>query len=171
HGCTSIIVTHDNRILDVADRIVNMVKGRIVSNVHLKETEVICEFLSKVPSFACLTTDTLTYVADRMKKERFAEGTAVIRQGDPGDKFYLIRSGTADVSITDEDGSSRVVRQLKAGDFFGEMALLANKPRSATVTATQELDTFTLDKQTFDDVLARSETFKEQLRKVYFLRQ
>jgi putative ABC transport system ATP-binding protein len=171
HGCTSIIVTHDNRILDVADRIVNMVDGHIVSNVLLKESEVICEFLSKVPSFADLTTDMLTYVAERMVKESFAPGSVVIRQGDPGERFYLIRAGAAEVAITDDDGTTRVVRQLKAGDFFGEMALLANKPRSATVTATEELDTYTLDKKRFDEVLCHSETFKEQLRKVYFLRQ
>src|SRR5438105_4056048 len=49
---TVVIVTHDNRILDVADRIVNMVDGRIVSNVAVKEEVVICEFLSRCPAFA-----------------------------------------------------------------------------------------------------------------------
>ena len=54
-GCTIIIVTHDNRILDVADRIVNMVDGYIHSNVLVQESAAICEFLRECPPFADLT--------------------------------------------------------------------------------------------------------------------
>jgi putative ABC transport system ATP-binding protein len=63
-GCTIIMVTHDNRILDVADRIVNMVDGRIRSDVAVHETSVICAFLRQFPLFADLQTSTLTEVAD-----------------------------------------------------------------------------------------------------------
>src|SRR5205814_7368580 len=50
-GCSIIIVTHDNRILDVADRIINMVDGHIISDVLVKESVIICEFLMKCPVF------------------------------------------------------------------------------------------------------------------------
>ena len=65
-GCTIIMVTHDNRILDVADRIVNMVDGQIKSDVAVQETSVICEFLKEFPLFADLTPNTLAEVADKM---------------------------------------------------------------------------------------------------------
>src|SRR5262249_35504543 len=79
---TILIVTHDNRILDVADRIVNMVDGRIKSNVLVKESVAICLFLSRCPAFAGLTPDTLTQVAEKMAKERHPAGAVIFRQGD-----------------------------------------------------------------------------------------
>src|SRR5262249_28093220 len=59
-GATSLIVTHDNRILDVADRIVNMVDGRIKSNVLAKESVTICLFLARCAAFSSLTPDALS---------------------------------------------------------------------------------------------------------------
>ena len=93
-NCTILMVTHDNRILDVADRIVNMVDGRIKSNVFVHESAFICEFLQKCPAFSKLTPRTLTEVADKMSAEHHPQGGVLIRQGDPGDKFYLIRQGS-----------------------------------------------------------------------------
>ena len=66
-NCTIIMVTHDNRILDVADRIVNMIDGRIKSNVLVRVSAEICEFLRNVPVFQHLTPQTLSEVADQMK--------------------------------------------------------------------------------------------------------
>jgi CRP-like cAMP-binding protein len=94
----------------------------------------------------------------------------VIRQGDPGDKFYLIRSGSARVSI--RDGlTSRVVATLEAGDFFGETALLRGEPRNATVDAAEDIELYVLGKDDFQHVMATSASFKEQLLKVIFERQ
>ena len=116
------MVTHDNRILDVADRIVNMVDGHIKSNVAVKETSVICEFLKGFPLFADLTPNTLAEVADQMMIHEAAKGDVVIRQGDVGDLFYLIRSGSVDVLISDGT-EERKVADLKEGQYFGEAAL------------------------------------------------
>ncbi len=91
---TILIVTHDNRILDVADRIVNMVDGHVISDVVVSEAAVICEFLRKSDVFSALDPRTLSEVADKMGLETHPAGTVLVRQGDPGDKFYLIRSGT-----------------------------------------------------------------------------
>jgi len=65
-GCTTIMVTHDNRILDVADRIVNMVDGHIKSNVVVREASVICDFLKEIPLFDHQTPNTLAMIADQM---------------------------------------------------------------------------------------------------------
>ncbi len=168
--CAILMVTHDNRILDVADRIVNMIDGRIKSDVLVRESSLICEFLSQCPVFARLTPRTLTEVADKMTLERFPAGAVIIRQGDPGDKFYLIRRGTVHVAVR-ENGASRQVATLSQGDFFGEAALLTGEPRNASVVAEDEVEVYTLGNEDFQAVLKASATFEEELRRALFERQ
>ena len=115
--CTILMVTHDNRILDIADRIVNMVDGRIVSSVLVQESALICDFLANCPLFAPLTPRTLSYVADHMKLEVYSPGAVVTRQGDPGDKFYMIRSGSVDV-IKEEAGRPSDRESVAAWGFL-----------------------------------------------------
>jgi putative ABC transport system ATP-binding protein len=170
NGSTIMIVTHDNRILDVADRIVNMVDGRIVSNVQVAESVVICEFLRKCPAFLTLTSDALIEVADRMFMERHPAGGVIIRQGDVGDKFYLIREGSVDVYIGNGI-ESRLARTMREGEFFGEIALLTDQPRTATVIAKENALLYALSKADFKATLDTSSSFAEQLRKGFFLRQ
>lgn len=67
-------------------------------------------------------------------QEFFSAGTAVVRQGDRGDKFYIIRGGTVVVTKREEDGERRV-GTLCRGEYFGEQALLHQDRRLATVTA------------------------------------
>jgi putative ABC transport system ATP-binding protein len=167
---TIFIVTHDNRILDVAHRIVNLVDGRIVSNVLVRESVAVCLFLSKCPAFAGLTPDTLTAVADKMVLERYPAGTVLIRQGDVGDKFYLLRHGSVDVIVDEGLPTRRQLAVLKEGEFFGEMALLSGEPRNATVIAREAVQVYTLGKNEFQAAIAASPPFREQLYKAYFQR-
>lgn len=170
HRTTIVMVTHDNRILDVADRIITMVQGRIKSNVLVRESSLVCEFLLQCPVFARLTPRTLTEVADQMVAETHPAGAVIVRQGDPGDKFYVIRSGSVDV-IVDENGKRRTVATLGRGDFFGEAALLTGAPRNATVVAKEDVEVYTLGKQEFQAVLRASASFEEEIRKALFERQ
>ncbi len=169
-GCTIIIVTHDNRILDVADRIVNMVDGRIHSNVLVQESAVICEFLRQCPPFADLTPRSLSEVADQMKAVLYPPGTTIIRQGETGSEFYLLRKGSVDVTQR-RSGSEQQIATLEEGDFFGEVALLEDQPRNATVTTRTETLCYTLSKAEFRQVISQSHTFEEELRKALFERQ
>jgi len=167
---TILMVTHDNRILDVADRIITMVQGRIKSNVVVRESSLVCEFLRQCPIFTQLTPRTLTEVADQVVPEKHPAGAVIVRQGDPGDKFYVIKSGSVDV-IIDDGTSRRTVATLGKGDFFGEAALLTGEPRNATVVAREDLELYTLGKEEFRAVLQASATFEEELRKALFERQ
>jgi putative ABC transport system ATP-binding protein len=167
---TIFIVTHDHRILDIADRLVNLVDGRIISNVAVRESVAICEFLLQCPVFATLTPGTLTTVADKMVREQYAAGAVIIRQGDEGDKFYLIHQGTVDVMR--EDGTTRhLVNTQGPGEFFGERALLTGEPRSATVQARGEVELYTLGKDDFQAALHTSPSLRDQLMRVFFQRQ
>lgn len=76
----------------------------------------------------------------------------VIRQGDVGDRFYIIREGEGAVFMTDDKGR-RKVNHLFKSDFFGEAALLSNEPRTATVEAITKLTCLTLNRETFVEIL------------------
>jgi putative ABC transport system ATP-binding protein len=167
-GSAIMIVTHDNRILDVADRIVNMVDGYIVSNIEVAENIAISKFLSKCSVFEGAAPQLLSEIAAKMKREKHAPGAAIIRQGDRGDKFYVMRNGHAEVSRVRDGNRTDTLVTLGPGAFFGELALLRDEPRAATVTALEPVEVLTLSKDIFLEVRKNLGTFEEQLRKATF---
>jgi putative ABC transport system ATP-binding protein len=167
------MVTHDSRILDVADRIVNMVDGHIESDVVVNAAIRVCETLRKSEVFQHLSPTELLNIAQKMKTETFAAGDAVFRQGEPGDKFYIIGAGKLDVVI-DAGGVAgkerKLVRSMAEGAFFGEKALLTGEARSASIVATTPCTLYALGKDDFHSALAASDSFNDQIRKVAFQR-
>jgi putative ABC transport system ATP-binding protein len=161
-GCSIIIVTHDDRILDVADRLVKMEDGRIKADVAVHETREIVDLLRQTTLFSDLPTSMLIEIAVKMRGEMSQPGETVIRQGDPGELFYLIRSGRVDV-IIDKNGRKDTVAQLTDGQFFGELALKTDEPRNATIVTRAPSVFYTLGKADFKDALARSKTFVDEL--------
>src|SRR5262249_36295913 len=121
--------------------------------------------------FAGLSVDALTKVASKMSFERFPAGGVIIRQGEEGDKFYLLRHGLADVYINDPNGNQQLVNTLKEGEFFGERALLSGQVRSATIIAKNAVETYVLGKADFQAALMSLDSFKQQIYKAYFQRQ
>ncbi|MDQ3992743.1 MAG: cyclic nucleotide-binding domain-containing protein, partial [Actinomycetota bacterium] len=97
-----------------------------------------------VPLFAALAPEALEQVAAALVPVRFAAGEAIVRQGERGDRFFLIRRGAATVSVDGRQG-----QPLAPGDFFGEIALLRGVPRTATVRAIGDLDAYAVDAATF----------------------
>ena len=160
-----IMVTHDFRVIECADRLVHMVDGKIVSDVVLHDALRICEFLRAVDLFRALTPVQLTAVAEKMTKRHFAPGETIIREGEAGEEFFLISDGEVDVVRADHE-----VARLGRGEFFGEVALISGEPRNATIIATEPLDTFVLGKSDFQAAVVSSPSFREQLYRVYFVR-
>jgi putative ABC transport system ATP-binding protein len=160
-----IMVTHDYRIIECADRLVHMVDGRIASDVVLHDALRICEFLRAIEPFRALTPAQLTHVAEKMTKRHFAAGETVVREGDAGEEFFLISDGEVDVVRADHE-----VARLGRGEFFGEVALISGEPRNATVVATEPVDTFVLGKSDFQAAVGSSPSFRDQLYRVYFVR-
>jgi putative ABC transport system ATP-binding protein len=164
-GAAVMMVTHDHRIIDSADRLVHMVDGRIVSDVVLHDALRICEFLRAIELFKTLTPRQLTDVAEKMSKHHYAAGETIIRAGDLGSEFFLISDGEVEVIRADHE-----VARLGPGDFFGEVALISGEPRNATVVAQNAVDTFVLGKADFEAALSASQSFRDQLYRIYFLR-
>ena len=164
-GTAIVMVTHDHRIIELADRLVHMVDGRIVSDVMLNDALRICEFLKDVEGFKNLTPTELTQVAESMTKRHYLPDEVVIREGDTGHELFLISEGAVKV----ERGASEVAR-LGPGEFFGELALMSGQRRNATVVAAAPLETYVLGEAQFRAAIEASADFREQLRRVYFLR-
>jgi putative ABC transport system ATP-binding protein len=170
-GCTVLMVTHDNRLLELADRIVNMVDGTIKSDVILHHAIIICEFLRSVELLKHLTPTEITHIAEKMQRRRYPKGRVIIRQGDPGEEFFVIARGSVDVLRRYESGEYRHVKTLETGDFFGEAALVENVARNATCIAATDADVYALGKTTFKAALESSASFKDQIYAAFFQRQ
>ena len=96
------------------------------------------------PIFAPLPASTLEQLAHALEEVPASAGEEIVRQGEPGDRFYLIKRGGFDVYVDGEP-----VQSLEAGDSFGEIALLRNVPRTATVRARTEALLYALDRRHF----------------------
>jgi cAMP-dependent protein kinase regulator len=124
----------------------------IVMDSTIKRRKENQNFFKDIPTFATLTEVEQLTIADALVTEKFTDGELVVKQGDMGDKFYIVRSGEA-VCTQEVDGATVVVGRLMTGGYFGEIALLTSKPRQATVSAKGELVALSLDRATFTRVM------------------
>jgi CRP-like cAMP-binding protein len=97
------------------------------------------ELLKRVPLFADLESRELRSVASTMKERSFAPGQVLAQEGQGGIGFFVIEEGEARVDVGGQE-----VSRLRRGDYFGEIALIADSPRTATVTADTDVTTLGL---------------------------
>jgi CRP-like cAMP-binding protein len=111
------------------------------------------QFLAKVPLMKRLPKDQHPLVAGVCVSADFKQGATVIKQGDPGDEFFVIKAGEANVMVDTPDSKEpKKVAKLKAGDYFGENALLRDEPRTATIVASTALTTFKITRAKFQEL-------------------
>ncbi|XP_022819794.1 cGMP-dependent protein kinase, isozyme 1-like [Spodoptera litura] len=119
-----------------------------------QEQEDNIRFLSSVPLLQGIHPLVLGKMSEFLKREFFAAGTPVVRQGERGDKFYIIRGGTVAVTKRDGDSGDQLVGTLGRGQYFGEQALIHEALRLATVTAQPPgVECLTLDRGPFTEFL------------------
>ena len=107
-------------------------------------------FLEEVPLLSSLTPYERSKIADALQSQKFPAGHTIIREGDPGHSFFLLESGEA---VAHRSDSQTPVKHYKKGDFFGELALLNDAPRAASVVSTTEVRVATLGKSAFQRLL------------------
>jgi CRP-like cAMP-binding protein len=108
------------------------------------------DVLSDVPLFSGLSKRHLNRIAEVAKSRRYSRYSTIVRAGDPGDAFFVILDGTVLVKTP-----GKRPKRLAAGDSFGEMALLDDAPRSATVDADDEVLVMLLGRKAFNRILEK----------------
>jgi len=151
-GTTILMVTHDS---DLA--------RRVNRTILISDGEVVNEYL--VRALSTLTQDQLVDISRNVKPEIYQPNSAIIRQGEKGDKFYILLNGQADVFINMPGGSELQVNQLKPGQYFGEMALLGGGLRAATVKASHDapVSVAAFDEKSFNSLMDDSRSLREEL--------
>ena len=110
----------------------------IVKGSSMKRRNMFEDFLSRIEILNDLDPNEIAKLCDCLQTESFHKGEEVLKQGDAGNKFYLIMEGSAEAVQTDEKGMQSVVFNFKDHDYFGELALLSGDVRKATVRATSD---------------------------------
>jgi putative ABC transport system ATP-binding protein len=163
NNCTIMIVTHDSRILDVADRVIKLVDGHIISDVLVKDSIAI----GRVNPLQNAAPHVIKNLADKSEPRTFSPGATVIRDGEIRDKCYYIKSGRVEV-VRHLNGHHIVVDRLGPGSLLGEWVLVKPKPRKATVRALEELTLIELPPSTFSSLIQGTVNVTDGTSKDYF---
>jgi CRP/FNR family cyclic AMP-dependent transcriptional regulator len=123
------------------------------SPLHKKEA---LESLRAIPLFSRVSDSDLEDIASHLIERRFPKNSTVVEEGLPGDYMYVIREGRVKVTKASDDGREKIMNFLESGSFFGDMALLANDVRSASVKTLESARLLALSRRDFIDLLRQS---------------
>jgi len=112
-------------------------------------------FLARVPLFASLKPALLEELAGKLTPKSYRRGEVIFHQDDPGSAMHIIKSGQVKIATTSPEGEEVIMAILKDSDFFGELSLLDDEPRSANAVAMEATQTMTLRQGDFTDMLGR----------------
>lgn len=143
----TVMSAEANCVLWALDRVTF---NRILMETNSARYQMYDKFLKGVPALEHLTAAERKKLIVALKDESFASGDLIIKQGDLGEKFYILVSGEAEAY---KDGIAQPVMSYKKGDFFGELALLNDTRRAASVLAKSDGKVATLDKNSFQSLL------------------
>jgi CRP-like cAMP-binding protein len=124
------------------------------------------EMLRGVDLFSVLSEDEMNEIAERLQYAPFARGDVITKQGNEAHWLYIVAFGEAEVRYEPAGGVSQPVGTLRAGQFFGEMALLTGDTRSATVVAKTDVECYRLDRASFQGLLLSRPEIAEGMSKV-----
>jgi CRP-like cAMP-binding protein len=120
--------------------------------------------------FQGLTTPEMDNLITHLRMIRTQKGFEIIRQGDSWDSFYVIISGRVSVKVK-KGAKTNKIAELGKGEFFGEMALLVQQPRNATITSEDVSELLVLRKNEFDNILMKHPVRAQKIRSSYMERK
>ena len=120
-----------------------------------RRRERVMTLLASVPILSSMSTEDHQKISDALKHEHFNYGEEIVRQGEPGNTFYIVESGECIVNKRFAEGDvPHQVERYGTGDYFGELSLIRNEPRAATVVAASDnVSVLSLDQESFKRLL------------------
>jgi len=140
-----------------------------IRDVYAKEPkpkfdrEAMVGVLSNIDFLQELERNELMDVAKRLKLMLYCKGEEIIRQGAQGDIFYIIKSGTVEVTVRNERGELFLKKKLESDDFFGEISVLTGEPRTATIKSLTDVELLMLNKFDFEILLNKYPDLDERI--------
>lgn len=134
---------------------------RILMDSTFQRRRLYESFLEEVPILSTLTKYERSKIADALETQKYPAGTTIIKEGDAGEAFYLLESGEAEAY---KEGVERPVKLYHKGDYFGELALLNDAPRAASVISKTEVKVATLGKDGFQRLLGPVESIMRRTK-------
>jgi CRP-like cAMP-binding protein len=131
-----------------------LVRDRFTLRQKLEHSVALLDLLCSVPLFAEMDAQQIALLSAQLQENQFQSGDVIMRQDEIGDTFHIVQSGRVRASVS-EDDKETVVAERGPGEYVGEIALLLDTPRTATITALEPTSTYSLGKADFDRLLAR----------------
>lgn len=164
---------------DGFDQVISMKGGKIIAQrsgdgTHTKIVEDLSikdasfnvsdeiNVLRTVPLLADLSPETLKLIAFSSERHNLVAGDVLFNSGDTSNGAYIVLSGQLEVSI-DKDGSKKVIGSLDVGDLVGEVGILSNVPRTATVSAVDNASVLLLTREIFTDLIKTNSSVNEKV--------
>ncbi len=142
----------------------------IRANQDRRDGEVMV-LMEGVEIFSPLSKAELAKLVKDVRVETYSTGEVPVRQGDPGDSFYIIKSGSVNVVVEKSSGETAVVAALGPSNFFGEMSLLTGAVRTASIHVKEDAEFIVIDKDSFGSTLANNPSIAESLSRILSERQ
>ena len=113
-------------------------------------------FLRRVPLFSGLTEPQLENLAGGSARRSYPKGRTIVAEGEPSQSMYILLAGRAKVQRSDSEGKEVILAVLSSGEFFGEMSLIDDAPRSASVITLEPCEFMAVSKEAFKAMLVQS---------------
>ncbi|HUT86168.1 MAG TPA: cyclic nucleotide-binding domain-containing protein [Elusimicrobiales bacterium] len=123
---------------------------KIFTNIKFQEKK---NFLVQLPIFKELSLKDIARLMRGLKEKTFLKDEILFKQGDAARALFIVSKGKVDLKKTNPDNTSEIIGHANAGEFFGEMALLEDMPRTVTAVATEKTHVFMLFKSTLDNMV------------------
>lgn len=144
-------------------RVVGDAYDRIATSLQDDRFVVNAATLAAVPLFRGLPEPLLDQLSQAFRSEVVAAGTAVVQQGEAGERFYIVARGKLAVTVAGDLGHQATIALLRDGDYFGQTALLFGQPRNATVTTRCESVLLVLDQAAFNSLIVGDADLRQRL--------
>ncbi len=154
--------------LDAADDLFDQIMTQdVVADLSEDDDDKIMSRLPEIPLFSSLNQDEFLGIVEKINLRRFDVGDKIIKEGEPGEAFYIIARGKAEVKKLDPKGKEIKLAEIGEGAFFGEFAFFSESVRHASVTVSEEMEALEIDRIELAQLIQQYPRIQEVMKEFY----